>query len=145
MNLSQSKTWSTEQSAQTYAIENWGDSYFSINNSGHVCVKPSSDKAIELDLFEIAQSLNDKNLSLPVLVRFTDILKDRVTRLSKAFEKACATNNYQGQYTPVYPIKVNQQRQVVEGILAVDSIGLEDGGKRELMAVMALSNKGVDV
>ena len=88
MNLSQSKTWTTEQSAQTYAIENWGDGYFSINASGHVCVKPSSDKDIELDLFEIAQSLNDKNLSLPVLVRFTDILKDRVKRLVLRFSKS---------------------------------------------------------
>ena len=145
MNLSQTKLESIEQSKQTYAIENWGDGYFSINNKGHVCVKPSSDKAIELDLFEIAQSLNDKNLSLPVLVRFTDILKDRVTRLSKAFEKACASHKYQGQYTPVYPIKVNQQRQVVEGILSADNIGLEAGSKPELLAVMALSNKGVVV
>ena len=145
MNLNQSKTWSTEQSAQTYAIENWGDGYFSINAKGHVCVKPSSDKSIELDLYEIAQSLNDKKLSLPVLVRFTDILKDRVTRLSAAFAKACVTNQYTGQYTPVFPIKVNQQRQVVEGILAADNIGLEAGSKPELLAVMALSNKGVVV
>ena len=145
MNLSQTKLGAIEQSKQTYAIENWGDGYFSINNKGHVCVKPSADKTIELDLFEIAQSLNDKNLSLPVLVRFTDILKDRVTRLSKAFEKACASNNYQGQYTPVYPIKVNQQRQVVEGILSAENIGLEAGSKPELLAVMALSNKGVVV
>ncbi|MDD5267142.1 MAG: biosynthetic arginine decarboxylase [Methylococcales bacterium] len=145
MNLSQSKTWSTEQSAQTYAIKNWGDGYYSINSSGHVCVKPSSDKDIELDLFEIAQSLNEKNLSLPVLVRFTDILKDRANRLSGAFQKACANNNYQGRYTPVYPIKVNQQRQVVEGILAADNIGLEAGSKPELLAVMALSTKGVVV
>ena len=145
MNLSKSKTWSTEQSAQTYAINNWGDGYFSINASGHVCVKPSSDKDIELDLYEIAQSLNDKNLSLPVLVRFTDILKDRVTRLSRAFQKACANNNYQGKYIPVYPIKVNQQRQVVEGILAADNIGLEAGSKPELLAIMALSNQGVVV
>ena len=145
MNLNQSKTWSTEQSAQTYAIENWGDGYFSINAKGHVCVKPSSDKSIELDLYEIAQSLNDKKLSLPVLVRFTDILKDRVTRLSAAFAKACAANQYSGQYTPVFPIKVNQQRQVVEGILAADNIGLEAGSKPELLAVMALSNKGVVV
>ncbi|MFZ2169167.1 MAG: biosynthetic arginine decarboxylase [Methylococcaceae bacterium] len=145
MNSSDGKTWSTEQSAQTYAIDNWGDGYFSINASGHVCVKPSSDKEIELDLFEIAQSLNDKNLSLPVLVRFTDILTDRVKRLSCAFEKACANNDYQGHYTPVYPIKVNQQRQVVEGILAADNIGLEAGSKPELLAIMALSNKGVVV
>jgi arginine decarboxylase len=145
LNLSQSKTWSTGQSAQTYAIENWGDGYFSINACGHVCVKPSSDKDIELDLFEIAQSLNDKNLSLPVLVRFTDILKDRVKRLSGAFQKACVNNNYEGNYTPVYPIKVNQQRQVVEGILAADNIGLEAGSKPELLAIMALSNRGIVV
>ena len=145
MNLSQSTPWSTEQSAQTYAIKNWGDGYFSINSSGHVCVRPSSDKDIELDLFEIAQSLNDKNLSLPVLVRFTDILKDRVKRLSCAFEKACVNNGYQGKYTPVYPIKVNQQRQVVEGILAAENIGLEAGSKPELLAIMALSNHEVVV
>ncbi|MDD5460888.1 MAG: biosynthetic arginine decarboxylase [Methylococcales bacterium] len=145
LNLSQSKTWTTEQSAQTYAIENWGNGYFSINADGHVSVKPCSDKAIELDLFEIAQSLNDKNLSLPVLVRFTDILKDRVKRLSCAFQKACANNDYQGKYTPVYPIKVNQQRQVVEGIIASDNVGLEAGSKPELLAIMALSNHGVVV
>lgn len=145
MNLSQNKIWSIEQSTHTYSINNWGDGYFAINAKGHVCVKPSSDKEIALDLYDIAQSLKDKNLSLPVLVRFTDILKDRVTRLNDAFEKACVTNNYQGQYTPVYPIKVNQQRQVVEGILSAEKIGLEAGSKPELLAVMALSNKGVVV
>jgi arginine decarboxylase len=61
-----------------------------------------------LNLYEIAQPLRDKNLSLPILVRFTDILKDRVKRLNDAFAKACANNDYQGRYTPVYPIKVNQ-------------------------------------
>ena len=143
MNLSQNEIWSIEQSTDTYAINNWGDGYFSINAHGHVCVKPTSNKEIELDLYEIAQSLKDKNLSLPVLVRFTDILKDRVTRLADAFEKACVSHNYRGQYTPVYPIKVNQQRQVIEGILSADKIGLEAGSKPELLAVMALSNKGL--
>jgi arginine decarboxylase len=145
LNLSQSKTWTTRQSAQTYAIDSWGQNYFSINAEGHVSVKPSSDKDVELDLYEIAQSLNDKKLSLPVLVRFTDILKDRVSQLSNAFKKACVNNDYQGRYTPVYPIKVNQQRKVVEGILAADNIGLEAGSKPELLAIMALSNKGVVV
>ncbi len=145
MNLSHAKNWTTQQSAQTYAIDLWGDGYFSINNKGHVCVKPCADKNIELDLYEIAQSLNDKKLSLPVLVRFTDILKDRVTRLDNAFKKACANNDYSGKYTPVYPIKVNQQRQVVEGILAADNIGLEAGSKPELLAIMALSHQGVVV
>ncbi|MFA6052466.1 MAG: biosynthetic arginine decarboxylase [Methylobacter sp.] len=145
MQFSHSEPWTIRQSAQTYAIENWGQGYFSINASGHVCVKPNLEKDIELDLYEIAQSLNDKNLSLPVLVRFTDILKDRVTRLSDAFQKACVNNDYKGRYTPVYPIKVNQQRKVVEGILAADNIGLEAGSKPELLAIMALSNQGVVV
>jgi len=145
VNLKLSKTWTTQQSAQTYAIDSWGQGYFSINAAGHVSVKPSSDKDVQLDLYEIAQSLNDKKLSLPVLVRFTDILKDRVTQLSNAFQKACVNNDYQGNYTPVYPIKVNQQRKVVEGILAADNIGLEAGSKPELLAIMALSNNGVVV
>lgn len=135
--------WTTEQSAQLYAINNWGDGYFSVNARGHVCVTPSADKRIELDLVEIAQSLEDKQLSLPVLIRFTDILKDRVNRLNNAFQKACADNDYQGKYTPVYPIKVNQQRQVVEGILSADNIGLEAGSKPELLAIMALSKGNV--
>jgi len=143
--LNPTKPWTIEQSAQTYAINHWGDGYFSINDQGHVCVKPSSEQDVVLDLYEIAQSLNDKNLSLPVLVRFTDILKDRVKRLSAAFEKACVNNDYHGKYTPVYPIKVNQQRQVVEGILAADNIGLEAGSKPELLAIMALSKQGVVV
>ncbi len=127
------------QSAQTYAIDSWGDGYFSINQNGNVCVKPCANKTIEIDLYEVAQSLNDKNLSLPVLVRFIDILKDRATRLDDAFQNARAVFNYQGSYTPVYPIKVNQQRKVVEGILAADNIGLEAGSKPELLAIMALS------
>ncbi len=143
LNQNHHPTWTTGQSAQTYAIDNWGQGYFSINAAGHVSVKPCSDKNVQLDLYEIAQSLNAKNLSLPVLVRFTDILKDRVTQLSRAFQKACDNNHYQGRYTPVYPIKVNQQRKVVEGILAADNIGLEAGSKPELLAIMALSNKGV--
>lgn len=145
MNSSDTQSWTTGQSAQTYAIESWGDSYFSINADGHVCVRPCSDKSLELDLYEIALSLNDRQLSLPVLVRFTDILKDRVTRLQNAFNKACINNAYRGKYTPVYPIKVNQQRQVVEGILAADNIGLEAGSKPELLAIMALSSQGVVV
>jgi arginine decarboxylase len=138
-------TWNTDQSAELYAIKHWGDGYFAINAQGHVCVTPCADKTIILDLFDIAQSLESKQLSLPVLIRFTDILKDRVNRLNQAFQKACNTHNYQGNYTPVYPIKVNQQRQVVEGILAADNIGLEAGSKPELLAIMALSQGNVVV
>ncbi len=132
-------TWIFEQTAQTYAINSWGDGYFSINENGNVSVKPCADKKVDIDLYEIVQSLENKNLSLPVLVRFIDILKDRATRLDNAFQKARAALNYKGSYTPVYPIKVNQQRHVVEGILAADNIGLEAGSKPELLAIMALS------
>jgi len=145
LNLTDTPRWTLSDAAETYAIESWGDGYFAINPAGHVCVKPSSAQAVELDLYEIAQSLHDNNLSLPVLVRFTDILKDKVTRLNRAFAKACAKYDYQGRYTPVYPIKVNQQRQVVEGILKADHIGLEAGSKPELLAIMALSNQKVVV
>ncbi len=145
MNSSDTNNWTIQQSADIYAIDFWGDSYYSINSNGHVSVKPRSDKDVELDLYEIAQSLHDKNLSLPVLVRFTDILKDRVNRLNNAFDHACAKYGYPGKYTPVYPIKVNQQRQVVEGILKADHIGLEAGSKPELLAIMALSNRCVVV
>jgi arginine decarboxylase len=135
-------TWTILQSIQTYAINFWGDGYFSINDQGNVSVKPSADKDTQLDLFEIAQTLRDKDLSLPVLVRFTDILKDRVKRLNDAFSKACTNNQYNGSYTPVYPIKVNQQGKVVEGIISADNIGLEAGSKPELLAIMALSKPG---
>ncbi len=143
MNANQSNTWSIRQAIQTYAINFWGEGYFSINAKGNVSVKPDSKLDIELDLLEIAQSLEAKQLSFPVLVRFTDILQDRVNRLNQAFQEACAHYAYQGKYTPVYPIKVNQQRKVVEGILSAQNIGLEAGSKPELLATMALSNQGV--
>lgn len=142
MQADHSENWSIEQSAQTYAIQNWGQNYFSVNNKGHISVKPCQNKDVELDLFEIAQSLNEKNFSLPVLVRFTDILKDRVWQLQKAFANAIASHNYQGRYTPAYPIKVNQQSKVVEGILSAGNIGLEAGSKPELLAILAKQTKG---
>ena len=93
-------TWTILQSIQTYAI-NFGAMVISPSMPKAMSRKTSADKATELDLYEIAQSLSDKNLSLPVLVRFTDILKDRVKRLNDAFTKACSNNQYQGRYTPV--------------------------------------------
>jgi len=141
----QATPWTIEQSAETYSINNWGDGFFAINKAGHVSVRPSLDQKVELDLYEIAQSLNEKNLSLPVLVRFTDILKNRVAQLHNAFRKACADHDYAGTYTPVYPIKVNQQRKVIEGILAGEHVGLEAGSKPELLAILALSKHGLIV
>ena len=142
--LSPAKIWTLAHSAQTYAINQWGSGYFSINQRGHVAVKPSPQSTVELDLFTIAQSLTTQGHSLPVLVRFTDILKDRVEQLNTAFDKAITTYAYRGSYTPVYPIKVNQQRKVVEGILAADNIGLEAGSKPELLAILGLSKSAAN-
>lgn len=135
------QAWSIADSAQVYAINNWGSGYFSINAQGHVAVKPNPTSPIELDLFTIAESLTAQGHSMPVLVRFTDILQDRVVQLHAAFNKAIATYAYQGSYTPVYPIKVNQQRKVVEGILSADNIGLEAGSKPELLAILGLAKQ----
>nr|WP_051067687.1 biosynthetic arginine decarboxylase [Methylomonas sp. MK1] len=131
--------WSIEQSKQLYAIQQWGNGYFSINDQGHVCVKPQADCATEIDLFEIAQALRDKGLNFPVLVRFTDILRDRIRQLQQGFDQARAAHRYKGHYTPVYPIKVNQQGNVVESIVAAEHIGLEAGSKPELLAILGLA------
>ncbi|MGR9053154.1 MAG: biosynthetic arginine decarboxylase [Gammaproteobacteria bacterium] len=135
--------WTVAQSAETYAVDHWGDGFFSINDRGRVSVRPSLNHDVELDLYEIARSLHDKKLSLPVLVRFTDILKTRVSQLRRAFEKARLQHGYTGAYTPAYPIKVNQQRKVIEGILGGESVGLEAGSKPELLAILALSKHGL--
>jgi arginine decarboxylase len=134
--------WSIEQSKQLYAIQQWGNGYFSINDQGHVCVKPQADRATEIDLFDIAQALRDKGLNFPVLVRFTDILRDRIRQLQQGFDQARAAHAYSGHYTPVYPIKVNQQGNVVESIVAAEHIGLEAGSKPELLAILGLAKRG---
>jgi len=134
--------WSIEQSKQLYAIQQWGSGYFSINQQGHVCVKPQADCPTEIDLFDIAQALRDKGLNFPVLVRFSDILRDRIHQLQAAFDQARATHDYSGHYTPVYPIKVNQQGNVVESIVSADHIGLEAGSKPELLAILGLAKAG---
>ncbi len=136
------QTWSIEQSKQLYAIQQWGNGYFSINDQGHVCVKPRADCATEIDLFDIAQALREKGLNFPVLVRFTDILRDRIQQLQQGFDQARATHAYSGHYTPVYPIKVNQQGNVVESIVAAEHIGLEAGSKPELLAILGLAKRG---
>ncbi len=132
-----------DQTKLIYAIEQWGGGYFNINSKGNVCVKPRSGSDYTLDLYELAQSLKSRNLSFPVLIRFIDILRDRINALQKTFDKACINNGFNGKYTPIYPIKVNQQRQVIEGILTADKIGLEAGSKAELLAILGLSDKGM--
>ena len=135
--------WSIDDSRSLYNIEGWGGGYFDVNDRGHVVVRP--DRAHpdrELDLFELAMDLEEQGIALPVLLRFSDILRSRIEQLSDRFEHAIREYEYTGGYTTVYPIKVNQQRHVVEEIVqfgAPHGVGLECGSKPELQAVLALS------
>ncbi len=126
---------------QNYAVDRWGGGYFGINPLGHACVRPDPDSDQQVDLYQLAGELQEAGFSRPVLVRFTDILRHRVAALCASFRKAFADLDYPASYTAIYPIKVNQQRSVVQEILAGGngSIGLEAGSKPELMAVLALS------
>lgn len=124
---------------EIYAIDRWGEGYFRINAEGNLCAHPDPQNATEVDLTQLAQQLDVEGLALPVLVRFTDILRHRVRALQQAFIDASAACDYSGRYQPVYPIKVNQQAGVVREILYSGQAGLEAGSKPELMAVLALA------
>ena len=135
--------WSIEAARALYNIEGWGAGFFDINDKGHVVVRPDRDEtAREIDLCELATDLEEQGIQLPVLVRFSEILKARIESLSERFERAIEEYGYTGGYTTVYPIKVNQQRHVVEEIVEFGKrhgVGLECGSKPELQAVLALS------
>ncbi len=136
-------TWTIEAARALYNIEGWGDRYFDINEKGHVVVRPDREHADRtLDLFELACDLEAQGVNLPVLLRFSDILRSRIESLNSNFQGAIKEFEYTGGYTTVYPIKVNQQRHVVEEIVEfgkATGVGLECGSKPELQAVLALS------
>ena len=136
------QTWSIEDALELYNVPAWGLGYFSINAAGHVVVRPDTTAAHEIDLFEVVQGLAERDLSAPVVIRFSDILAHRLRRLHDAFNQAIAENDYRNRYTAVYPIKVNQQRLVVEEVFRYGKefgFGLEVGSKPELLAVMAMT------
>ena len=135
--------WTIEDSRALYNIEGWGAGFFDINERGHVIVRPDKEHPDRsLDLFELASDLEEQGVALPVLLRFADILRSRIEALSTRFQSAIREYEYQGGYTTVYPIKVNQQRHVVEEIVEFGSthgVGLECGSKPELQAVLGIS------
>ena len=123
------------------AIEGWGQPYFSINAAGHVTVSPRGDRGGSLDLFELVNALKQRNLGLPLLIRFSDILEDRIERLNACFAKAIARYNYPGVYRGVFPVKCNQQRHLIEDLVRFGKphqFGLEAGSKPELMIALAV-------
>ena len=140
---STTRAWSVHDASELYEVARWGHGYFAVNSAGHVQVHPTKDPARSIDLKELVDRLQLRGISLPVLVRFTDILEHRLGEIHAAFQAAISQHQYQGSYSCVYPIKVNQQRQVVEEVLNFGrrhGFGLEAGSKPELLAVMALAD-----
>ena len=114
--VSNQSAWTVADAEQLYRLQAWGKGYFAINQHGCVVVRPEQDAAHEIDLLEVMQNLQARDLHAPVVVRFSNILKHRLSQLHDAFAEAIRDNQYQNQYCAVFPIKVNQQRLVVEEV-----------------------------
>jgi arginine decarboxylase len=134
------KKWTIEDSKELYNICGWGTSYFNINEKGNMCVSPLKDGA-QADLREIIDELQLRDISTPVLLRFPDILDNRIEKTASCFKKAAKEYDYKGESFVIYPIKVNQMQPVVEEIISHGkkfNLGLEAGSKPELHAVIAV-------
>ncbi len=136
--------WSTDVARDTYAMAHWGDGYVDADAGGDIVIRPRGPTGPALSLPGIVARARDEGLRLPLLVRFPDILADRLSKLQDAFAKAIGEWNYSGGYTAIYPIKVNQQRGVAGELVAAGThgFGLEAGSKPELMAVLARARPG---
>ena len=136
-------TWTTAQALARYNIPQWSEGYVDVNAAGHLEVRPFK-QGVAVDLHDLAMRLPKEGLDWPVLVRFTDILRDRVDALTGAFAAVIAEYGYTAPYTAVFPIKVNQQKAVVEAIIGHggERVGVEAGSKPELAAVLGLARPG---
>jgi len=133
--------WTINDSLELYNIPHWGQGFFDINAEGRIEVRPRRGDAPGIDLLELVQDLKRRGLRTPLLIRFTDVLASRIEQLSNSFGKAIEAYEYRGRFRGVYPIKVNQQRHVVEEMIefgAPHGIGLEAGSKPELLIALAL-------
>ena len=149
-----SRTWqageifTVNDATELYELDRWGKGYFSISGDGHVLVHPTKDHSRAIDLKQLTDHLQLRGISLPVLIRFRDILRHRLGDIHNAFRAAINQHSYEGRYVCVYPIKVNQQRQVVEEVLEFGreyGFGLEAGSKPELLAVMAQAHNNTPI
>src|SRR5271156_3116589 len=139
--------WRIEDSLDLYNVNAWGKGYFSVNDAGHVIVRPDTQGTNVIDLFEVVEGLKARDLTTPVVVRLSDILAHRLKHLHAAFQQAMSENDYKNSYAAVYPIKVNQQRLVVEEVYRYGKefgFGLEVGSKPELLAGMAMTEDSPD-
>src|SRR5262245_59301581 len=139
--------WTVDDARELYQIRRWGSGFFDVNDAGHVVVRPRKSAQEEIDLYEVIQGLKERGLKTPVIVAFSDLLARRLTDLYQAFTNAISEHGYKGAYRAVYPIKVNQQRHVVEEVQACGrdfGFGLEVGSKPELLAVMGMTTETPD-
>ncbi len=137
-----SAAWSPADAAELYEVARWGNGYFSVGNNGHLLVHPDRRTDRSIDLKELVDRLQLRGIDVPVLLRFNGIIRDRLKVLNDAFVSAITEYQYTGKYSCVYPIKVNQQREVVEQVVKSGrefGFGLEAGSKPELLAVVAMT------
>ncbi|HXI29203.1 MAG TPA: biosynthetic arginine decarboxylase [Vicinamibacterales bacterium] len=140
--------WTVADARELYEIARWGQGYFGIGDNGHVTVHPTKEAGRSIDLKQLVDDLQARGIHVPTLIRFRDVLAHRVQDIHEAFRGAIAQHEYTGRYICVYPIKVNQQRQVVEEVLEFGRpfhFGLEAGSKPELMAVAALADNDTPI
>ena len=140
--------WGTEKARSIYNVAVWSEGYFDVNEKGDLIAFPDQDHTKPgISFPELTARFKEEGLTLPVLVRFTDILQHRVDTLIKSFQRAKAEKDYQGNYTAVYPIKVNQQFSVVKRLISHDSekVGLEAGSKPELMAILGVTEQPLQI
>jgi arginine decarboxylase len=135
------RRWTPADSLDLYNIRGWGNNYFSVDGHGHMVVHPGGHGSPAIDLKELVDEVRERGIGLPLLIRFSEIIKARVVELNEAFGRAISEYGYQGAYRGVYPIKVNQDRYLVERLVGYGRpyhFGLEAGSKPELLAVMAM-------
>src|SRR5882757_8895562 len=135
--------WTTTDAAELYDVASWGKGFFSVGENGSLFVHPTKDPNRSIDLKQLVDTLQWRGISLPILIRFADIIRHRLQEMHQAFDTSMREHGYQGGYCCVYPIKVNQQRQVVEEVFQFGRayrFGLEAGSKPELLAVLAIAD-----
>src|SRR5262245_12136256 len=136
--------WNIQAARNLYNIQSWGAKYFDINDAGHVVARPLQEAGAAVDITDVIEEAKGRGLKFPLLIRFQDILRHRVESINLSFRNAITEYSYQGKYRGVFPIKVNQLREVVEEILDAGKpfdFGLEVGSKPELFAGLALQNQ----
>ena len=134
--------WSPDDAISHYRVDRWGRGYFGVSDRGTLTVHPGADSAVAIDLHDLVLGLRSREITTPVLIRFSQILTHRMREFRETFDRVIREAEYQGTYTLVYPIKVNQQRHVCEEVRDVGrdlGFGLEVGSKPELLAALALT------